>query len=700
MKTKFSDRKIQTKLTITMSTISTIIIVIILSIFLIRDTTNTVDLLDSRFETALELNAKLIENKFYTARSVAQNLASYLEDHLASNNDYSDMVTSSVYNNLLIPSELADTESYLVNNMWGSITEDRLVNAIGVYFEPYIFSSNKEIYAFDVSYLNLNNNQLKVYQNYNDYALQEYYQVPKSSGEIFVSNTWVNAYGEHILSVSVPVIINGSVAGVVVADISLSAFDDTILVDENYPSIVSAVFNSKFEVIYDSSSADKAGMSISELLSASESNFIFEQLKYGHTFSLETDYIDNKVYTRYYTPVDAFNETWWVHLGIDNDEAYGDLRLAIVVISTLGVVALIISTLVISRIIKHMLAPLSDLSQVASNISAGNLSAQSNIVNNDDIGQIIQQFNFMSAFLKQIISEIDLVLTEIAKGNLIIESNVKSNYAGDFSVIKTSLLSISTQLRQTLSQINLSSTEVSSQSEEIANSAMSLAESCNSQTDILSDFVLTTENMVAAVSEVNLKISETTSTGEEAKEIAIQGEQAMNEMLIAMSTIAESSRTISSILSIIQDISTQTNLLALNASIEAARAGEAGKGFSVVANEIRDLATRSSDTTKQIEDIINTSLTDVAKGQDIVNETAKHLVDVSSAIGKSVSLSSELLQMSQSQKQSIDLLATNIMDISDGVTSNAAAAEANTAVSQELSAQAQHLERLVRQFKF
>ncbi len=56
--------------------------------------------------------------------------------------------------------------------------------------------------------------------------------------------------------------------------------------------------------------------------------------------------------------------------------------------------------------------------------------------------------------------------------------------------------------------------------------------------------------------------------------------------------------------------------------------------------------------------------------------------------------------MSQSQKQSIDLLATNIMDISDGVASNAAAAEANTAVSQELSAQSQHLERLVQQFKF
>ncbi len=92
-----------------------------------------------------------------------------------------------------------------------------------------------------------------------------------------------------------------------------------------------------------------------------------------------------------------------------------------------------------------------------------------------------------------------------------------------------------------------------------------------------------------------------------------------------MAQIEESSRKISDIIGVIDEIARQTNLLALNAAVEAARAGEAGRGFAVVASEVRSLAQRSSQAAKDIKDLITNSNGQVKDGVDLVNRAGTSL---------------------------------------------------------------------------
>ena len=118
----------------------------------------------------------------------------------------------------------------------------------------------------------------------------------------------------------------------------------------------------------------------------------------------------------------------------------------------------------------------------------------------------------------------------------------------------------------------------------------------------------------------------------------------MEEMVISMDDINNSSRNILEIIKIIDNIANQTNLLALNAAIESARAGEAGKGFAVVAAEIRELANRSTGIVKEIESIIQMSLQDVQKGQAIAQTTAKALKTIVAAVGEELAAQAENLK--------------------------------------------------------
>ena len=105
----------------------------------------------------------------------------------------------------------------------------------------------------------------------------------------------------------------------------------------------------------------------------------------------------------------------------------------------------------------------------------------------------------------------------------------------------------------------------------------------------------------------------------ETRDVADRGGAVVSQAVSAMARIEESSRKISDIISVIDEIARQTNLLALNAAVEAARAGEAGRGFAVVASEVRSLAQRSSQAAKDITDLITGSAGQVKEGVELVN---------------------------------------------------------------------------------
>ena len=195
------------------------------------------------------------------------------------------------------------------------------------------------------------------------------------------------------------------------------------------------------------------------------------------------------------------------------------------------------------------------------------------------------------------------------------------------------------------------------------------------------------------------QIEETSEISQSAKENAIQGTKAINEMLVSMNDISEASKNISNIIKIIDDIASQTNLLALNAAIESARAGEAGKGFAVVSQEVGELANKTADTVKQIENIVMDTLEKVEQGQKAASNTAKSFDNIANSIEHSVEITQSILENSKSQKVSLEELILGTNQISDIVENNLCTSEESQSVSEELLSQAIELKKLTEYFK-
>jgi methyl-accepting chemotaxis protein len=162
-----------------------------------------------------------------------------------------------------------------------------------------------------------------------------------------------------------------------------------------------------------------------------------------------------------------------------------------------------------------------------------------------------------------------------------------------------------------------------------------------------------------------------------------------------MDAIAQSSKQITDIIGVIDEIAFQTNLLALNAGVEAARAGEAGRGFAVVASEVRSLAQRSSEAAKEIKGLINTSSEHVEDGVKFVGESGAALKRIVDQVVQINALVSEMAKAAEQQSTGIEQVNAAVGQMDEVTQQNAAMVEESTAASRNLAGETQVLSSLV-----
>jgi methyl-accepting chemotaxis protein len=183
-------------------------------------------------------------------------------------------------------------------------------------------------------------------------------------------------------------------------------------------------------------------------------------------------------------------------------------------------------------------------------------------------------------------------------------------------------------------------------------------------------------------------------------QIADQGGQVVAEAVSAMARIEESSRKISDIISVIDEIARQTNLLALNAAVEAARAGEAGRGFAVVASEVRSLAQRSSQAAKDIKDLIVNSSSQVQEGVDLVNRAGTSLGEIVESIKKVAGIMSDIANASAEQATGLEQVSKALVQMDEVTQQNSALVEQNAATAKTLEDQQNAMRERMSFFSF
>ncbi|WP_275555622.1 PAS domain-containing methyl-accepting chemotaxis protein [Mixta sp. Marseille-Q2659] len=230
-----------------------------------------------------------------------------------------------------------------------------------------------------------------------------------------------------------------------------------------------------------------------------------------------------------------------------------------------------------------------------------------------------------------------------------------------------------------------SNSELSERTEQAAANVQQTAATMNEMT-------ATVKSNKESAAEVN-QLSITTS------QAAQKGGEAMKEMVSMMSDIAESSKKIASIISVIDGIAFQTNILALNAAVEAARAGEQGKGFAVVAGEVRNLAQRSAKAASEIKALVETSVTRVEMGSGQVNQTGSTMQEIVDRVQDVSTLIGQISAATAEQATALSEVSQAVENLDDITHQNAARVQEGAEASGRMSRQATRLVEAISVFR-
>ena len=333
--------------------------------------------------------------------------------------------------------------------------------------------------------------------------------------------------------------------------------------------------------------------------------------------------------------------------------AAADLRKDIMFASLLGLGLFIIIALVAYGLVRRTLGPIKRTTAAMHDIAQGrgDLTRRLTVESGDEIGDLSVQFNAFVARMQDTLRD-----------------------------VRRSTLSV----HQAAGEISQSSDELATRTEQ---AAANLQQTSASMEEITSTVNHSADNAQQA----NTLVQSTA-------DVAREGETSMGQVESTMRDINDSASRISDIISMIDSIAFQTNILALNASVEAARAGEHGRGFAVVAQEVRVLASRSSDASKEIRALIDASVQHTNSGAKLVRSAGDTMREIVSSVAKVTDVIGEITAGAKEQSSGIGQINTAVAEMDTMTQQNAAMVQESTTAAANMRRHAEHLNQLINSF--
>ena len=372
-----------------------------------------------------------------------------------------------------------------------------------------------------------------------------------------------------------------------------------------------------------------------------------------------------------------------------------------IVIVAAGLAIAVVTTQIGKIITNSITEPVEQIDAAVASLRKGELSNVEMLTyeSEDEFGDTIRNLKEAMGILADYVSEISVEVKAIAQGDLTRNGDDITDFLGDFSELKTSLLYILKRFNSTLTEISNLAEQVSSNASEVENASRSLADGATEQAGVIEELNATVDTVVDLAADTAKETQSASARVKASANKANEEKEKMNDLLMEMGHITEISKEIGNIITDIEDIASQTNLLSLNASIEAARAGEAGKGFAVVADQIGKLAADSAKSAVNTRDLIDKTLVEIEKGNTITRTTADAFNQIIADMESFAEIAQNTMEKANSQAESLEQIGQGIEQLSGVVQGNAASSEENTAISINLAEGAAKMRDRVNIFK-
>ncbi|WP_269477420.1 methyl-accepting chemotaxis protein [Hominibacterium faecale] len=379
------------------------------------------------------------------------------------------------------------------------------------------------------------------------------------------------------------------------------------------------------------------------------------------------------------------------------DKGQSSDKRIVILILLISLIILVFTVIIGVTITRSIVQPVNEVKRAANEIAGGRLNINLAYTSNDEMGQLADDIRETSAALNLYVSEIKKNLTALGNGKLNYQTDIE--FKGDFIALGQVLREINGLLKNSIQQIGASAEQVSGGAEQVSGGAQALAQGASEQASSI-------EELASSINEIADSVQANADSAVKSSRVAdavgssiSESNEQMNLLTDSMRQMELNSSEINQIVEEIDEIAFQTNILALNASVEAARAGDAGRGFSVVADEVRRLAAKSSEASKLTAEMIKKNTEAVNSSIGAVDMAAQKMQESVQRAKEVNQMVDSISQVSVQQADAVMQIRQSVERISEIVQGNSATAEESAAASEELSAQAQILKELVEKFE-